>query len=629
MDKNITDLKEQYHLAREKYAEGNPIMSDEEYDKLESEIRELIENEEEDFTRETGYALKENQVILEIPMPSFDKPKDKASLDRWLEKMNCEKFLITAKLDGISSQWNPKKRTLCSHGDGLIGNNISIYVDSVQGLITTPENYIIRGEIMTKKNSSISLASSHPRNAVSGIMNPSGKFKEESIEKAKEIEFIAYEIIEPRDISPIKQFEILVQCGFKVPYHTILDRSQVKPESLTEIFDFIEASQETNHFVYDGVVVYPEIARPPDYKYKLRSNDKIDYLRDRIGWKQRKNKMIYERTVSSVLWPNNKETKVLVPVVKFSPDILYHTEGSEKDKHYNTVTLHNASYIRDNGIGEGAIIRISIAGDCIPKYEGTKEPVEPSFPDINYEWDEQKIKIYAVEETREQKIDALKKSLDALGVDGIGLKTIEKFYNKGFETLEKIYSAKWEDFLDLDGVADTSAQNIYKGLRSKQANWSIINLMIASRCFPQGVGDTKLNLIFEISKDWRNWDYEKMKNNCPKGLPPKTLETLLKCVDKFKKFYDSFTNVVGEPVKRVTSEAAKSTASPSGRVIVFTGTTAKTLGIENKLLAQGDLVEDNITKKTTHLVYSGVLKESSKSKKAKEMGIHIIEVKNL
>ena len=665
---NEEQIKNLHALAWKAYDEGNPFMSDNDFDEFVKDIRVMLkikkegagdsDSDESDYTRnKDSSTLKEHEIKLPVPMPSFDKPSDKRGLDNWLAKMKCDEFLITAKLDGLSAQWCSDKKTLYGKkSDSSIGTNYTFFADYIQGLKPL-KGMIVRGEIMLNKTSELAKTSSDPRNAAVGAINPQGDLNKK-IEKAKQLTFVAYEIIEPKNISPLDQIRILENHEFEVPYNRVLDRESITPESLTNIFSLIENTEEMKHYNYDGLVVYPDIAREKDYKYELTSTGKIKNLKDRIGWKQRSNKKVYERTVTEVQWPNNKESKVLVPIVKFYPNIVYQIEGSIKPKNYDTVVLHNAGYVRDHGIGTNAKISISIAGDCIPKFEGTMTRVDPEYPEIDFEWDESKIRIFASEETENQKIDSLKKSLDALSVHGIGPKKIEDMFHKGFNSLEKIYSASVDDFLKLDRVAKKTAENIYNGLRIKKNDWTVVDFMVASRCFKHGIAESKFNLVFSISRDWKNWVYKEMKTKCPKGLPATTLEEILASMKNFKKFYDSFSAVVGEP-KYLTAfdiNAAASSSSHinadggekkdneqnsniqdkkteivkvSGRVLVFTGTTAKKLGIEQKLLARGDQIDDNLTKRTTHLVYSKLLKDSTKVTKAKEKKIPIIEVDKL
>lgn len=629
---SLQEIKDLYKKASEMYDLGEQFMTDKEFDEFEENIRREYQfDEDEDFTNNVdielnnNLSLKDSEIILEIPMPSFDKPSEQKGLNLWLDKMkNSETFLVMAKLDGVSAQWNSDKKNLSGKTrKASIGTNLNIYINHLKGLKNLP-GMIVRGEIMADKKSEAAKNSSDPRNGVAGIMNPRGKNKDESIRRSEELQFVAYEIIEPKNISPIEQIKILQESGFVTPFYKILNRENLTAENLTEIYNLIETSSETNHYNYDGVVVYPDLKRDKNYIYEKTSTGGHKNLKDRIGWKVKKDKKIYERIVSEVIWSVN-ERKILTPICIFEPEIIYQTEGSDKCKRYSKVSLHNAFYIKNDGIGEGAKIKISIAGDCIPKYEGVVEKTEPSFPNIEYEWQDS-VRIIAIEETTKSKIDKLQKSLDALGVDGIGPKLVEKFYCNGFETLEKIFSAKPSDFLSLDRVGAKSSENIFKGLRHNKNSWTIIDFMEASRVFPAGISRSKLGFVLSISEDWKNWNFEEMKDKVPKGLTLPTLKLILGCMDDFEKFYNSFSQVVGEVKSINQTQETERNLKPSGKVLVFTGTTAKTLGIEDKLLSLGHIIDENVTKKTTHLVFSGTLKETTKTKKANEYKIPIINV---
>ena len=625
---NPKEIRILHQIAKNSYHDGKKLISDEEFDLFEEEIRNFyLSKNEDDYTQYSGCALKGNEVYLPVMMPSFRKPKNQHELDLCLKNIqDVDEFIIIGKLDGVACLWMSNEEKLFTNKTGFMGTDVSQHSKYIQGLKKVDKKgFIIRGEAMVDKLSDLAKMGADTRNTASGLLNSKNFSTETEITKISQLKFIAFEIVNPKNIKPSEQLELLKNWGFEIPFYMKLKRSEITAENLMRIYDDL---LENKNYNFDGVVLYPNVPRNENFSYKISSNgNDVEPLKDRIGWKESSKKELFERKVKEVIWSEPKETKIMVPKVVFEPPIISKIPGSDSEKNYTRVTLHNASYIRDGGIGPGAIIQISIAGQCITKFEKTLEKTEPQFPDEHYEWDEKKLNIYATETSDSEKIDGLAKALSALNVDGIGPKLIEKFFLSGFNTLEKIYLAKAQDFLTLNRVGEKTATNIYNGLRIQQKYWTALNFMLASRAFPRGIAESKMKLVFSISKDWKKWNYEEMKEKSPKGLPSETLKTILDCIPKFRSFYDSFTKIVGEPGgTEIETETEK---TKSGRIIVFTGCTAKSLGIEDKLISQGDVLEESVTKKTTHLVYKGTIKESTKTKKAKEYGIQIVEASTI
>ncbi len=93
-------LLEKYLLAKEKYYNDQPIMSDEEFDALEDKIRAYDPDWVE--LKKTGVKTKKTEVVLEHFMPSLNKVYPE-KVEAWLAKWQGPK-LVMDKLDGGSLQ---------------------------------------------------------------------------------------------------------------------------------------------------------------------------------------------------------------------------------------------------------------------------------------------------------------------------------------------------------------------------------------------------------------------------------------------------------------------------------------------------------------------------------------------
>lgn len=605
-------MKQIYILARKEYVKGKAIMLNDLFDEFEKKIR-LVFVDKDDFTCKADPEIfTTRKEALPVYMPSLRKPGSDNDFMRFINvKIPCEKYLVMAKLDGASTLWLPNQAKLLSHGDGITGQNISHHIDHIKGLEgMNGFDVIIRGEIMIDKSSEfVKKAKGESRCVASGIIN-----SDEPVPEAN-LKFVAYEIISPSDIPPIEQLEMLKDAGFEIPLHAIVDKENMTPTNMSRLFEEFEKSTETDYY-YDGVVICSTEPRKSDYRPSLTSNLKeVELPADRFAWKKRLITESYQTKITRIEW-NSVEGR-LIPVLIYEPVIIGKTT-------YAKASGYNAKFIVDNQLGPGAVIEIVRSGDIIPNFFKTIEGVEVILPE-NSEWREGETKhIYEIEISDESKITALKKSLDALGVDGIGPATVEKMFKSGMDAVHRIYRATKDDFKKkLPGVAEKSSEKIYNGLRVNQANWTAREFMVASRLLPPLVSDSKLNLVFQIESDWTKWSFEELDSKRPKGLTSDTLFAIINIIPAFSKWYKKFVAVVGEP-GNVSFETE--TRSTEKIPIAFTGCTADGLNIRKRLENAGYSISETVTKKCKYLFYSGTLKGSSKTKKAIEYGIEIRDI---
>lgn len=657
---SLLELKQKYTEAKKFYNDGEkPLMTDEEFDELENQIRLMYPNDCQ-FTYDTDTLAPEGSDKLPIPMPSLKKIKTQHEIDLWLKKYSAKEYLVTAKLDGISAEWIPAKNILMTRYDGINGRDISIHAENIQGLVypgATENDYrkyinsrafeiekdsslitdfssldklvnnvrqewndndtieylcdmsrnheemakvdlIIRGEIMLRKDSPI--INGPFRNVCAGIINR----KEKTLD-SRYLEFIAYEICNPVDMKPIDQIKTLENFGFKVCRNVTLDK--ITAENLSNIFENFE--QEDPHFGYDGVVIYPNDAREKDFQHEIR-NSKVVLPEDRRAWKVRRNKKVHETKVIDVEWTARTRGK-LVPVVVY--------EEIEIDgANYSRATGHNAKMINENKIGPGSVIGIIRSNDTIPKIEAVITQTTPKFPDCQWEW-RGDVDIYQTEVTDEQLISQNEKALKALRTENVGPAVVKKLFDCGFTDLAKIYSAKVQDFLKLPSVKDKSAANIYNGLRKSQSSWTIVTLMVASQCFPALVGESKLDAMMKVNSDWKNWN----RNATVFGISKDVVAKIVDCVEAFEEWYDNFPIKI-EQVNRNNSNDDEETVAKTGKTVVFTGVRDKAL--EQEFLKRGWDVADSVTKKVTLVLYKNGDKKTASHEKAEKYGIKCVEI---
>jgi len=235
----MTSLQQIVTLLREAsyayYNGGESKMDDESYDALVERLKQL--DPEHPYLEEVGAPPPQGAVKLPYPMPSLDKIKPgEDSLKRFLT--NAGGFVLSEKLDGLSALWHKGKLYL--RGDGLIGQDISQLVSlGIHGLVKTFA--AVRGELVVLRSEVQTLA----RSWVNGQIHQDTPIQT-NIEK---IRFVAYEIMNSNAVRS-KQFEILKESGFEIPWH-----KAVLSISETTLSEILQERRQSSLYDTDGIVV--------------------------------------------------------------------------------------------------------------------------------------------------------------------------------------------------------------------------------------------------------------------------------------------------------------------------------------------------------------------------------------
>lgn len=649
---SIAEIKKSYERFWRYYENNEPLLEDVEFDYFVDLIRKTYP-EQAEFTYKTGVISGKDKIQLPYLLPSLGEKKDDAAIGRWINAYPSEKYIVMAKLDGISAEWIPSSKKLYKRGNGVIGNDISRFVPHLQGLhdISQPRDteYVFRGEIMMDNSCDLLTdESSLARNIVAGIFNR----KDKGIEDAKKTKFVVYEIVNPPNISPILQIQLLMEAGFEVPLHKFISTDELKGDFLSGYFDHLKNTD--SRYDYDGVVVVPDIARNSNFVHEIKDGDVV-LPKDKFKWKTPGELKTYDTQVTHVEW-NVQDTGKLIPVVWFEPvEVLGAT--------IRKAAGHNAELIAKNKIGPGAIISVHRSNDTIPKiYKVVKEAETASMPDKLYTWNG--VHIYQTEETDGQKTAQLKKTLDALEVENIGPSIVDAMFKSHFQTVHSVYNATAANFAaTLPHCKEAGAQKIYQGLRVSRDKWNIVTFMIASRTFPSLVGKSKLNILMNQDPKWKQWKYDTFVNSRPKGLSLDTIQAICGSLNDFKEWYmtnrDSLLDIDNDEHAEMTADAIKdkfynhydkydellmkdftqskistpdaatadSSTPKTVRIIVPSG-----FRFNDELkqyLRPGDVIEDNVTKNTNYVVYRSAFKDTAKTEKAKKYGIQIVDLASL
>lgn len=585
------------------------LITDDVYDALKDRLQMLKPSSK--ILKKVGAPVRGRKIKLPIWLGSMDKIKsDNAPINKWTQTRRGP-YLVSDKLDGISCllELTDGKINLYTRGDGTFGQRITFLID----LINIPyqnlyehknSNILIRGELIMTKNNFKKYESfmSNARNMVAGLVN--SKFESINKEYAADVDFISYEVIEPK-LKPSDQMKQLKKWKMPIVYYDIYQKINF------EILDsLLQKRKMKSIYEIDGIII------TDDHKHTYPKSGNPSYSFAYKGMTP-----TADVKVIDVEWKPSKDG-YLVPRIHFEKVRL-----SQADLEY--ATGFNAKFIKDNKIGPGAIIRVIRSGEVIPYVIGVVKPAKkPALPEnVDYEWDKNGVNIILINAEDDQTviIQRLTRFMHKLGVENISEGIITRLVEAGYDNIPKIMSLTVDDFLSLEGFKETLANKLYNNLNDKLNQLDVLKLMVASNLFGRGFGSKKLRKILDVypnivnefssstKKEWIN------KLMALEGFDTITVNKFLEALPEFQQFYKMIKKI--RSIKPHLSKIKKAGLFKN-QVVVFTGFRYKDW--ENFIETEGGRIAGSVSGKTTLIIFSDQEKQSSKLGKAKKLGIKTI-----
>ena len=478
---NLTedDLSAMVLKANDAYTNSKPLISDTQYDLLREYIGEKYPNNEA-IQRIGAPVNNKNKVRLPYNMPSMDKIKaDKGSLAGWTKKFGGP-YVVSCKLDGVSGMYStigePK---LYTRGDGTIGQDISHLIKLMK--LPQHQDIVVRGEFIIAKRAfeeRHAATYSNPRNMVAGVIN--SKTIGKRIKELSDIEFVCYEVIHPV-LKPSEQKALISRIGHKPVYYETTGKLSM--EYLTDTLTRFKAGSE---YELDGIIVedddiHPRTANNPEHAF---------------AFKMAIDEQTAETRVLDVEWAASQDG-YLKPRVKVEQVSI----GGVKIQY---TTGFNGKFIRDNGIGPGAVIQIIRSGDVIPYIKSVVEPVEPKMPDMEYVWNETGVDIVVanVDDNSEVRAKNIVGFFNDLDVEGLSTGNVNKIVAAGFTSVPAIIKMSKADLLAVPGFQEKMAEKIYTGIRALLDKVKLVELMVASNKFGRGFGLKTIKPVLDAHPDF-------------------------------------------------------------------------------------------------------------------------------
>lgn len=619
------------------YQEDREIMSNREYDEL---YDELVRLEEESGTVLTGsptvtvgYEAVDElpKEAHESPMLSLDKTKEREALRSFI---GDRKTLLSWKMDGLTIVLTYREGELykaVTRGNGVIGevvtNNARVF-DNIPLKIPYKGELILRGEAIitysefekiNRQIEDVDAKYKNPRNLCSGSVRQLNN----QITANRHVRFYAFALVRAEQVdfenSNQKKMEWLRDQGFEVTEYRV-----VTGETLDEAMEYFADKVKENDFPSDGLVaLYDDIA----YGESLGRTAKFPRNAYAFKWADE----MADTTLEAIEWSPSR-TGLINPVAIFTPVEL---EGTTVSR----ASVHNISIMRKLELGIGDKIRVYKANMIIPQIEenltrsGVKD-IPTCCPACGGATKIEMVNDVESLYCRNQDCPAkaikgftLFVSRDAMNIDGLSEATLEKFIGKGFiHNLGDIFEiGKYKDeIVTMEGFGEKSFQNLMESL--EKAKKTELPRVIYALGIPNiGLANAKM-----ICKEFA-YDMEKIRH---------LTEEELARVDGIgpviaKSFVDYFAKEGRqEKIDRLLShlelpEPPKTEAEQDmqGLIFVITGSLehfANRNEVKAEIEKRGGKVTGSVTSKTSYLINNDTTSNSSKNKKARELGIPVL-----
>lgn len=366
----MKNLIERLNAWTKKYDEGQPLVSDKEYDKNYFRLEELEKKTgcvlSKSPTAYIPYEVKNELKKVEHnhPMLSLAKTKDIAEIKKFMGKE--ESCVLMAKMDGLTCSLTYEKGKLIraeTRGNGKVGEDVTHNIYNVKGIplhLPFDIDMIVDGEIICTYEDFKPFSSQYknPRNFAAGSI----RLLDNKESKSRNLTFVAWDLIKGKikTNSLASNLNLLEENGFiSVPW------IRCNEEFIKSQIDFL-VNDVSHKYPIDGCVI-----KFDDVNYYESLGSTEHHFRGGLAYKLYDEE--YETTLKDIEWGLGR-TGVLTPIAIFEPIDIDGTEISR-------ASLHNISIMHKLWQKEwrsGLTLYIYKANQIIPQVSKVEEPKEES-----------------------------------------------------------------------------------------------------------------------------------------------------------------------------------------------------------------------------------------------------------
>ena len=623
--------------AKAYYQESREIMSNFEYDQLYDELMALEAETGTIFagspTQKVGY-----EVLSELPKERHEKPmlslNKTKSVDELKEWLGNQTGLLSWKMDGLTvvlTYEDGKLEKAVTRGNGEIGEVITGNARTFVNLpmsIPYKGRLILRGEaIITyddfeKLNATIADESAkykNPRNLCSGSVRQLNS----EITAGRNVRFMGFALVQADDVdfqnSKKEQSKWLSGLGFEM-----VESVEVNAGNLADMIAEFAKKVEDYNIPSDGLVLLYD-----DMEYGVSLGRTAKFPRDSIAFKWADE--LQETTLSYIEWSASR-TGLINPVAVFEPVEL---EGTTVSR----ASVHNISIMEGLDLGAGDRITVYKANMIIPQIadnltrSGVKDipaqcPVCGGATEIRSINDVKSLYCTNPDcQAKKIKGFALFVSRDALNIDGLSEMTLEKFIAAGFihEFSDIFHLERHKDaIVEMEGFGEKSYENLVRAAETA-SNTTLPRVIYGLGIAGIGLANAKM-----ICKHFR-YDLEAMRKADSEDLCSiDGIGAVL--ADAWVSYFKEEKNnqILDHLLADLTIEeelTENGDNSLEGKIFVITGSVehfANRKELQALIESKGGKATGSVTSKTSYLINNDVTSNSSKNKKAKELGVPII-----
>lgn len=619
------------------YAESREIMSNFEYDKLYDELS-FLEKEtgvvlSGSPTQKVGYEVVSSlpKEAHETPMLSLDKTKERENLKEWL---GDQKGILSWKLDGLTIVLTYENGTLAkavTRGNGEIGEVITANAKTFVNIpltIAYKGTLVLRGEAIitycdferiNAQIGDVDAKYKNPRNLCSGSVRQLNS----QVTAERNVRFLAHALVKADGVdfknSRKEQFEWLKRQGFEP-----VEYREVTADTILDVIEEFAEKVADYEIPSDGLVLLFD-----DIAYGDSLGRTAKFPRNAIAFKWADE--IRETKLRYIEWSASR-TGLINPVAVFEPVEL---EGTTVSR----ASVHNISVLESFELGEGDTITVYKANMIIPQIADNLTrsntlqipdicPVCSGKTEIRQVGDVRSLYCTNPEcQAKKIKSFSLFVSRDAMNIDGLSEMTLEKFIGEGFihEFADIFDLPKHHDtIVEMEGFGERSVEKLKEALE-KASHTTLVRVIYSLGIAGIGLAGAKM-LVRHFRADlnvMRHASVEELTEIDGIG------EVLADAWVKFWADEENNRKVDNLLAKLTIEKEAEDSQDKTleGEVIVITGSLqhfTNRKALQELIESKGGKVTGSVTSKTTCLINNDTASNSSKNKKAKELGIPIL-----
>jgi len=633
------------------YVLADPVITDEEYDRLMAELIELEERypeyriPESPTQRVGGQPTKIFPVVTHaIPMLSLSNTYNENELydfdKRVRNGVGSEEvsYVTELKFDGVAVTLQYGKGRFvrgATRGDGTQGDDITANLRTVRSIPlrlrndgAKYNNIEVRGEVIMFKEDFHALNTyrekmeqklfANPRNAAAGTL----KLQDPKIVAQRKLRFFAYQLIgnDVKSNSHYERSHMLLEMGF--PVHERFERF----DSIDKVISFCreeETKRDNLPYEIDGVVIKVD---------SLQQQEKLGTIARSPRWAT-----AYKFT------SRKAETKIngivlqvgrlgtITPVADLEPVLLGGTT-------VRRATLHNADEIERLDVRVGDTVIVEKGGDVIPKISGVLKEKRPkgarkfSIPTgcpvctSEIKRFEGEANYYCVNSECPAQIKGRLEHFanrQAMDIDGLGGAIIDHLIKNNLVTTPAdLYTLKKDDLVRLERMGEKSASNLMQAIQnSKGRPFEKVLFALGIRYVGQGVASILAREVGAIEA-LKNISVEELTGI--REIGPRIAQSV-HVFFREEHNKDMIHKLEAAGLTFTATSGKKKKQTLTGKTFVLTGTLQSFSREQAKSLVEsrGGKVSSSISKKTDYVVVGS--DPGSKAEKAKELQITSID----